>query len=371
MISWDSPYLLYAAPVVAGLFAALAFWARRVRISRAGLWSPALKEKAGRSGLVSVFVLSMCALASTIALAGPRWGQRTVVTENKALTVVLAVDVSRSMLAEDESPSRLGKVKREVTRLVQDLRGDRIGLIGFAGRSYILSPLTVDDGAIQLLVDGLDPEMASAGGTELSVALKQGRELLLAGPGIADRVLIVFSDGESHDSLDQVVEEASKIRREGIRLILAGVGNVDPVPIPIRDGSGNLIGFHEDQDGREVRTRREDQVLSTAADAAMGALVSARLNDQAGAIRDLVNAYQRSPEATTSSDQSVLRTWVFLLLAASLLALQTVTRRTSALIVVAGLLAVPRGGISQQSKNPADDAWRSGDYQAALSLYER
>ncbi len=165
MISFDAPPVLYAAPVIALVILGLAFWARAARVRRAAAWSDDLGAVARETGRGGVVALGVTALLVSAALAGPRFGRRVVTTETKALTMVLAVDISRSMLAEDVVPSRLGRAQRESRRLIQDLRGDRIGLIAYAGRSFILSPLTVDDGALLLLVDGLAPDLASAGGT--------------------------------------------------------------------------------------------------------------------------------------------------------------------------------------------------------------
>ena len=94
---------------------------------------------------------------------------------------------------------------REARRLIQDLEGDRLGLIAFAGRSYILAPLTVDGSAIRMYLDALDPDLASEGGTDLSSVLAQGGQLLGATTDPADRVLVVFTDGEAHDTLPGVV----------------------------------------------------------------------------------------------------------------------------------------------------------------------
>ena len=144
-------------------------------------------------------------------------------TESRALSLVIAVDISRSMLAEDVAPNRLERAKREARRLVQDLDGDRLGLIGFAGRSYILTPLTVDGGAVSLYLDNLDPDLASEGGTDLSATLNQGRELLEASTEVADRVLVVFTDGEAHDSLSDILPALGQARSLVIVEQVAGV----------------------------------------------------------------------------------------------------------------------------------------------------
>lgn len=108
-------------------------------------------------------LIGLAALAAAIALAGPRGGRTTVKAQTQALSVVLAMDISRSMLAEDTKPSRLQRAVREARRLAQDLGEDRLGLVAFAGRSYILSPLTLDGGAVTLFLDALSPELASQG----------------------------------------------------------------------------------------------------------------------------------------------------------------------------------------------------------------
>jgi Ca-activated chloride channel family protein len=293
-----------------------------------------------------------------------------VTTETKALTMVLAVDISRSMLAEDADPSRLGRVQREARRLVQDLRGDRIGLIAYAGRSFILSPLTVDDGALQLLVDGLAPDLASAGGTELAVALDQGRQLLLAGPGVADRVLVLFTDGEAHDSVGQITAAAERLRRDGVHLVVVAEGGAAPVGIPLRDLNGVLTGYQEDLGGNVVQTRRRDGLLSAVVDAARGALVPAGLGDQAGAVRDLVDSFKRAPQATTTAAQDISRAWMFLLAAVVILLLQTYTRRTAALAGIVFLLAAPGSAVGQSRLSSADNAWRDSLFAEAANLYE-
>ncbi len=371
MISFDAPFVLYASPIVAAVIWGLAIWARSARVRRADIWSSEMGAIAARAGRGGVMALGVTALFAGVALSGPRFGRRVVTTETKALALIVAVDISRSMLAEDVAPSRLGRVKQEVRRLIQDLAGDRIGLIAFAGRSFILSPLTVDDGALQLLVEGLDPDMVSAGGTELAPVLEQGWQLLSAGPAVADRVLVLFTDGETHDSLPAVLAAAQRLRREGVHLILVGEGEVEGARIPLRDPAGVLTGYQEDLDGNVVRTSRRDDILSAIADAAQGALVPAGLGDQAGAVRDLVNSYKRAPQTTTTAAEDISRAWIPLLIAVAVLLVQTFTRPTAALAAIAFLLLAPAGANAQGRPNPADEAWRSGAYDIAADLYQQ
>ena len=369
MIVFDSAVIVYVAPAVAASVIGLAYWARRTRMRRAGCWSDRLRMEAARHGRRGPLLLGLAALASVVALAGPRWGTRVVETEAKGLNLVIAVDISRSMLAEDVNPSRLGRAKREARRLVHDLSGDRIGLVAFAGQSHIMSPITVDGSALNLLVDALHPDNTTAGGSELAKALRQGRELLLAKHEVADRVLVVFSDGEAHDSLPDILAAAERLRRDRIRLVLVAEGGTDPVGIPVRDVDGQFLGFQRDPSDQLVETMRRDNILTAIADAAQGMLVAADIGDQAGAVRELVAAFKRSPEATTTAAQDVTRAWIPLLAAAVLLLLHTITRRTSALAVLVLCLKFAGPMEAQAPRNAADEAWVRGQYGVALIRY--
>jgi len=366
---FDAPWFLLAAPVVALLFALLAWAARRARVTRARRWSQELGGRARRENRMTWLAVACAAAAATVALAGPRWGRRVVESTTPALDLVVAVDLSRSMLAEDVRPSRLGRAQNQIRRLLHDLAGDRVGLIGFAGRSYILAPLTADASALHLLVDALHPDQLSSGGTDLTAALRQGRELLLASDRVADRVLVVFTDGEHQDSLEPAVAEAERLRRDGIRLVIVGEGTPQPVPIPIRDQAGQLVAHHQDAEGNEVRTGRRDDVLTAVADGGEGVLVAAALEDQAGAVRELVMGFKRAPVRAATTRHELPRAWVPILAALAVLLIHAFTRRTAALAVLA-LAALAAGDAAAQAPvNPADAAWRAGRFTEAATFY--
>ncbi len=290
-MAFDFPLLLYLAPAASLAVAGMAWWARLSRIARAGRWSARLAERAAQTGRRGPLLIAFAVLAVMVALAGPRWGTREVETEAKGLNLVLAMDISRSMLAEDMPPSRLERAKREARRLIHDLEGDRIGLLSFAGQAFVLSPLTVDGSALHLLVDALHPDITTAGGSEFAGAITRGHELLMAGDEVADRVLVFFTDGEAHDSLPNITAAAEHLRRSGVHLILVAEGGAEPVRIPIRDLDGNFVGFQRDPSEQVVLTRRRDDILSTIADAGHGVLVAADVGDQAGTVRDMISAY--------------------------------------------------------------------------------
>jgi Ca-activated chloride channel homolog len=369
MITFDAPVVIILAPVVAGAVWAAAAWARRARVRRAAAWSESTARIARAAGKLGAPTLGLAAGLAAVALSGPRWGEERIVTETRGLNLVIAIDISRSMLAEDAKPSRLGRALREARRLVQDLDGDRLGLSAFAGTSYILSPLSVDGSALTLYLDALDPDVASEGGTSLGPALAQGIDLLHASPEIADRVLVVFTDGEAHDSLDQSLQEARRLTGLGIHLILVAEGSREPTKIPVRDDRGTLVSWQQDESGNPILTTRREEVLGAIADAAQGTIVAAELPDQAGAVRDLVASYKRATATESRTQRGRPRAWIPLLLAALVLGAQTLTRRTAALVGVLLCVAAPTAAHAQRPRSNAEKAWDKGDVRSAATAY--
>jgi Ca-activated chloride channel homolog len=369
-VSFDSPILLALTPLLGAIVGALALVARRRRIARALAWSDDLARRARGTGRWAPVLLGLAALAAAVALAGPRGGQATVKAQTQALSVVFVVDISRSMLAEDTKPNRLRRATGEARRLVQDLSQDRLGLIAFAGRSYILSPLTLDGGAVTLFLDALSPEIASQGGTGLGTALRQGAELLNASREAGDRVLVIFTDGETHDSISNVLAAARVLKEQQIRLVLVAEGGLKPVTIPLRDTGGAIVEYKMDDAGQPVETWRRDDVLQQVADAAEGALVPADLPDQAGAVRQLLSAFQRAPLTASNTQDLLPLVWIPALIAAVLLGAQTVTRRTAALVGLAALL-LP-AALHAQRPAPGAREFAAGNMQeAARRLTQR
>jgi Ca-activated chloride channel homolog len=366
VITFDAPVVVALAPVIGVAVWGAAAWARRARVRRAAAWSDATARIARATGRFGAAAVGLSAALAAVGLSGPRWGEERIVTETRGLNLVIAIDISRSMLAEDAKPSRLGRAIREARRLVQDLDGDRLGLSVFAGTSYILSPLSVDGSALTLYLDALDPDVASEGGTSLAPGLAQGIDLLQASPEIADRVLVLFTDGEAHDSLEISLQEARRLNTLGIHLILVAEGGRQPVKIPVRDDRSNFVAWQQDGTGAPIETTRRDDVLGVVADAAQGTIVAAELPDQAGAVRDLVASYKRATATESRTQRGRPRAWIPLLLAALVLSTQTLTRRSAALVALA-LCAAPR--LDAQRRTAAEKAWDQGNVRSAAAAY--
>ncbi|MGE5801603.1 MAG: hypothetical protein ACM358_05060, partial [Gemmatimonadota bacterium] len=214
---------------------------------------------------------------------------------------------------------------------------------------------------------------ASEGGTALATAIAQGIDLLHASPEIADRVLVLFTDGEAHDSVEQSLAEARRLAGLGIHLILVAEGGRDPARIPVRDERGTLVGWQQDLTGNSIQTTRRDDVLGAIADAAQGTIVAAELPDQAGAVRDLVASYKRARATEGRTQRGRPRAWIPLLLAGLVLATQTLTRKTAALVGVLLCVGLPTGlaaqGTAQRPRSEAEKLWDKGDVRGAAAAY--
>jgi Ca-activated chloride channel family protein len=366
---FEAPLLLFLAPIVALVVAAGAWFARRQRIRRAAAWSPELAASARARGGWAPAVLGLAALLGAIAAAGPRGGRAQVTAHTRALSLVLGMDISRSMLAEDAQPNRLQRAIREARRLTQDLSGDRLGLVAFAGRSYILAPLTVDGSGVRLFLDALDPDLASEGGTGLASVLRQGADLLGAGGSEADRVLVVFTDGETHDSLDDDIAAAAALKARGIKLVLVAEGGTEPVRIPLRDSAGTIVEYKLDENGQPVETERRDDVLKAVADAADGTIVGADLADQAGAVRELVATFKRAGRAEARVADLLPRGWIPALAAALVLIAYSLGRRGAALVCLT-LVLLP-GAARAQRPGRGERAFAAGAPAAAAAAFLR
>jgi Ca-activated chloride channel family protein len=335
---------LFAAPGVAAGIGLLALRARRRRERAAAAWSRALGERARRLGRRSPWLLALAALAAATGIAGPRWGSAAGTAESRALNIVVVMDVSRSMLAQDVAPSRLGRAVSLARRLVQDLDGDRFALVAFAGHAFLLSPLTLDASAITLQLDAVDPDMISVGGSGLAGALELARHTLITASQGGDRAVVVFSDGESFDGPGPLETAGHALRRAGISVVAVPVGDVRGARIPEERGD-----WHRDAAGNEVITTRRDDLLQAMTRAASGTFIPAAAPDPVGDARRALSHLNRARTADRVAADLIPRAWVFALVAMLVLLAQTLTRRSAALVG----LALMVGAGTARAQRPA------------------
>ena len=202
-----------------------------------------------------------------VALARPQFGTRVETVTSRGQDVMVALDVSRSMLAEDVAPNRLERARLEIMRILQRLDGDRIGLVAFAGNAFVQSPLTVDYGAAALFLNAMNTDLIPIQGTNLGEALIVALDAFEEGTR-DHRVLIVVTDGEDHEG--EIEGALERARDEGVQIHTVGIGSLNGVPIPEFTDSGERSGFVRDAEGAVVTTRLDESTLEHIAEATGG-----------------------------------------------------------------------------------------------------
>jgi Ca-activated chloride channel family protein len=200
-------------------------------------------------------ILAACFLI--FALIGPRWGFQWREVKRQGIDIIVAIDTSRSMLAQDVKPSRLERSKLAVEDLLDLLQGDRIGLIAFSGTSFLQCPLTLDYSAFSMALDAVNTELIPRGGTSISRAIKTA---ITAFEGKAKKykALILITDGEDHEG--DPVKAADEAAEQGIRIFCVGVGTREGELIPVTDENGSM-GFLKDRRGQVVKSRLDETTL--------------------------------------------------------------------------------------------------------------
>lgn len=222
--------------------------------------------------LTRVVLLGVGGLAMAIALMQPQWGERFVATPRVGAEIMIALDVSRSMLADDAKPSRLERAKAEIRDLLSYLGDDYVGLIAFAGRASVLSPMTPDKSFLRLALDGAGPHSVSRGGTRLAEPIQRA-VAGLGEPGPAQRALILITDGEDHDSF--ALDAAKTAAEAGIKIIAIGFGDEAGSPIHVVDPRTGARTQLRDSEGAPVMSRLNGDLLREIALVTDGAFVPA------------------------------------------------------------------------------------------------
>lgn len=204
-----------------------------------------------------------------VALAQPQCGSHTETTKRKGIDLVVALDVSKSMLAQDVQPSRLDRAKLELLTLLDELKGDRVGIVLFAGDAFIQCPLTSDYAAARLFLKEAKPDQMQQGGTNIGAALELAKKVFDgADRGSKDRVVVLLSDGEDvFNEFGGILEE---LKEGGVRIYAVGIGSDNGSPIPVFDRGGNVVSYKKDKYAQTVLTRLDRTALLKLAEATDG-----------------------------------------------------------------------------------------------------
>ena len=257
----DTTYFYYLAIVVLLLllFISVAFWKRKKQkiFADHDLLEKLSPESSVFKSILKMLVVVLALASLVIALVNPKMGTKMKTIKREGVDIVFALDVSKSMLAEDIAPNRLDKSKQIISKIIDKLGSDRVGIIIYAGNAYPLLPITTDQAAAKMFLQNADPDVVSSQGTAINEALKLAKTFY-DDDEQTNRYLFIVSDGEDHEeNVSYISEEATK---EGIKIYTIGVGTPEGGPIPLKRGN-TLIGYKKDREGEVVITRLNDNTL--------------------------------------------------------------------------------------------------------------
>lgn len=343
---------LLVLPAVIGA-AVIARHLTRLRLQR-GIASPAVWDRVmgglPATGLVRMLLWCGAAVMIIVALARPQWGELPGDESVRTRDLVLALDVSASMLATDVPPSRMARSIEAAQRLLPLLEGNRVGVVVFSGEAYPLVPLTTDLDAVAAFLSGIYPGMVARPGSDIERAVAAALELLP--PEGEGRVVVLVTDGENLQGNIDAAVSAIKESGVGALTVVAGTERGGPIPVAGPDGA---IHHKRDQNGQPVITRAHPEVLAAIADAVDGASVELADRDVVNQLARIVDTLRTREAEANRTVQKVEQFPLFLVLAAGLLVgsiLVSPWRRLAALTALAGFLFIAPAG-AQQGPLPA------------------
>jgi len=252
-------YLFISIAVLIVMYLLVSFWKLKKQKEFADL---ALLKKLSpdKSKFKSILKITMISLGLSfliLALVNPKMGTQLKTVKRQGVDIVFALDVSKSMLAEDIAPNRLEKSKQIITKIIDKLGSDRVGIIIYAGNAYPLLPITTDQGAAKMFLQNAGPDLVSSQGTAINEALKLAKTFF-DDDTQTNRFLFIVSDGEDHEENSGQV--AKEILDEGIRTFTIGIGSNKGAPIPIKR-NGRFIGYKKDNKDEVVITKLNVETL--------------------------------------------------------------------------------------------------------------
>jgi Ca-activated chloride channel family protein len=252
---------LWLVPTVMALFIfSQRIWKKRVHrlVQDEVLIAKLIEGHRKGEWLFRAILMTLAVLCFVLALARPQWGDEKRSVQRKGVDIIFMVDTSLSMLAEDVKPNRIGKAKFEIETFIQNLKGDRIGMVTFAGSGFLQTPLTLDHAAFLLFLDAVQVGFLPDPGTSIVQAI---RLAIQAFPQkeLKYKALILLTDGEDQEGgLEQAIEEAKKAN---IRIYTIGLGTAEGEPIPLKNEKGERTGFKKDRSGQMVLTKLNQPLL--------------------------------------------------------------------------------------------------------------
>lgn len=314
-------WLFALGPLLTVLFLLFFWWKRRALESFS---SPAMIRhlapmiSTGKPALRFV-LFRFAVFFLTIALINPKIGSKMVESKQEGIDILIAIDVSSSMLAEDIKPNRLERAKRGISQMVDDLYGDRVGIIVFAGDAYVQLPITTDYSAARMFLKTITTDVVPVQGTSIGAAIDLAVESFDYDNG-AQKAIIVISDGEDHEAA--AIAAAEKAREKEVVVHTIGMGTRQGGPIPIMQGR-RQVGYKKDKEGTTVVTRLDEKMLQDISTTAGGEFVRASTASMGlNMIMDEINAMNKAEFGSKTYAEYEDRFQIFLGIALVLLLLQ-------------------------------------------------
>ncbi|MCC1483273.1 VWA domain-containing protein [Winogradskyella immobilis] len=281
-------WTLLVIPAIIVLFIIVQIWKKSAqrKFANATLLKRLSPNQSLLKGILKLLVLCGAFASLSLALVNPKIGTKLETVRSQGVDIVFAVDVSKSMLAEDIAPNRMEKSKQLVTQIINSLASDRIGIIAYAGKAFPQLPITTDYAASKMFLQNMNTDMLSSQGTAINEAIKLAKTYY-DDDEQTNRILIIISDGEDHEGDAQdLAEEASE---EGIRIFTIGVGDTKGGPIPIKR-NGIVLNYKKDQKGETVITKLNEQTLKDIANEANGVYINgSNTSEVVDTIKDLID----------------------------------------------------------------------------------
>ncbi|GAB3708975.1 VWA domain-containing protein [Flavobacterium koreense] len=265
-------YLLSIIPILVVLFLYVQFWKRKKQkeFGDLDLIQKLSPEKSTFKPILKMVLFLLGLTFIIIGLVNPKMGTKVEKVKRQGIDIVFAVDVSKSMLAEDVAPNRLEKSKQLVSQLINQLGSDRIGIIAYSGSAFPVLPMTSDYAVAKMFLQSMNPAMISSQGTSIDQAIDLANIKFFDKKDKTNKLLILISDGEDHtDNAETAAEDAQK---NGIKIITIGVGTEKGGPIPLKR-NGVVESFQRDKDDQVVITKRNAEILSKIANSSKGGYI--------------------------------------------------------------------------------------------------
>ncbi len=272
--------LLFIIPVMVVLFVLLQIWKKTTqnKFAESVLLKRLTPSRSRTKATLKLLVLSLGLSFLVLGLVNPKIGTKMETVKRQGVDIVFAVDVSKSMLAEDIAPNRLEKSKRLVSEIINQLASDRIGIIAYAGQAYPQLPITTDYGAAKMFLQSMNTNMLSSQGTAIDAAIKLA-STYFDDEEQTNRVLFIVSDGEDH-SEGKAIDAVELAVDEGIRVYTIGVGKTKGAPIPIKR-NGVIESLKKDRNGEVVMTRLNQEILEEIAGEGNGTYIDGTNTEEA------------------------------------------------------------------------------------------